>query len=84
MTNDRNAPAAFDVFTLVVLRRGEKSDEFSEADLEQLQAKHLAYRAELHRQGVLVVNDRLATARDLRQDIGGLQRDVSDNVGVVF
>ena len=51
-----SVPQAFDVYTLVLLRRGPKPDEFSEPELGELQAGHLAYRADLRRQGVLVVN----------------------------
>ena len=49
-------PAAFDVYTVVVLRRPPDAPEMSEEELTALQARHLAYRAELGRQGVLVVN----------------------------
>lgn len=56
MSADPHIPDAFDVFTVVVLRRPQDAPEMSEEDLEALQAQHLAYRAELGRQGVLVVN----------------------------
>jgi uncharacterized protein YciI len=56
MPQDPNIPAAFDVYTLVILRRPASPAEMSEEDLEELQRRHLAYRAELQRQGVLVVN----------------------------
>lgn len=36
----------------------------SDAELDALQARHLAYRAELRRQGVLVVNGPLAEQSD--------------------
>lgn len=49
-------PAAFDVYTVVVLRRPPDAPEMSEEELTALQNRHLAYRAELVRQGVLVVN----------------------------
>ena len=64
MTRDPNIPAEFDVYTLVVLRRGPKADDFSDVELEALQAQHLAYRADLHRQGQLVVNGPLAEQSD--------------------
>jgi uncharacterized protein YciI len=60
MPRDPNIPAAFDVFTLVLLRRPPDAPEMSDAQLDALQARHLAYRAELRRQGVLVVNGPLA------------------------
>jgi uncharacterized protein len=56
MIRDPEIPQDFDVYTVVLLRRGPKADEFSEAELDELQAAHLAYRARLHGEGVLVVN----------------------------
>jgi uncharacterized protein len=53
---DPNIPEAFDVFTVVVLRRPAEVPEISDPDLDDLQSRHLAYRAELARQGVLVTN----------------------------
>ena len=53
---DPNIPDAFDELTVVVLRRPDDAPEMSEAELHDLQARHLAYRAELRRRGVLVVN----------------------------
>ena len=64
MPSDPNIPDAFDVFTLVLLRRPQDAPEMSEAELDTLQARHLAYRAELRRQGVLVVNGPLAEQSD--------------------
>jgi uncharacterized protein len=56
MPRDPHVPDAFDVYTVVVLRRPADPPEMSEDDLEALQARHLAYRAELRQQGLLVVN----------------------------
>lgn len=56
MPADPNIPDAFDVYTVVVLRRPADAPELPEEELDALQAQHLAYRAELRRQGVLVVN----------------------------
>jgi uncharacterized protein YciI len=56
MPRDPNIPDAFDVFTLVVLRRPADAPELSDEELDALQARHLAYRAELGRRGLLVVN----------------------------
>jgi uncharacterized protein YciI len=53
---DPNIPDAFDVYTIVVLRRPADAPEMSDAELEALQARHLAYRAELRRSGVVVAN----------------------------
>jgi uncharacterized protein len=53
---DPNVPDAFDVFTVVVLRRPADAPEMSDEDLDALQARHLAYRAELRQQGLIVVN----------------------------
>ncbi|GAB3175594.1 hypothetical protein GCM10027059_49270 [Myceligenerans halotolerans] len=56
MSRDPNIPEAFDVYTVVVLRRPPDAPEISDEDLEVLQARHLAYRAELSRQGLVVAN----------------------------
>ncbi|HMC72326.1 MAG TPA: YciI family protein [Mycobacteriales bacterium] len=56
MTSDPNIPAAFDVFTVVVLRRPVDLPEMSDDELAALQTRHLAYRRELGEQGVLVAN----------------------------
>ena len=56
MPGDPNIPDAFDVYTVVVLRRPAGAPELSDEELDALQASHLAYRAELGRQGVVVVN----------------------------
>src|SRR3954451_8502752 len=56
MPPDLNIPDAFDVFTLVILRRPLDAPEFTDAELDDLQAAHLAYRAGLKRDGVLIVN----------------------------
>jgi uncharacterized protein YciI len=64
MPRDPNVPEAFDVFTLVLLRRPPDAPEMSDEELDELQARHLAYRAELRRQGVLVVNGPLGEQSD--------------------
>lgn len=56
MPPDPNIPDAFDVYTVVVLRRPAEAPEMSDQDLDALQARHLAYRAELRRTGVVVAN----------------------------
>jgi hypothetical protein len=56
MPRDPNIPDEFDVYTVVVLRRPADAPEMSDEELDALQARHLAYRAELWRQGVLAVN----------------------------
>ena len=56
MPRDSNIPDAFDVYTVVVLRRPADAPEMPDAALDALQADHLAYRAELGRQGLLVAN----------------------------
>ncbi|MFC8797751.1 YciI family protein [Promicromonospora sp. NPDC057138] len=56
MARDPNIPDAFDVYTLVVLRRPPGAPEMSDGELTALQARHLAYRADLVRQGKIVVN----------------------------
>ena len=56
MPRNPDIPDAFDVYTVVVLRRPADAPELSDEELDALQARHLAYRAELRRRGVLVVN----------------------------
>ena len=56
MPRDADIPDAFDVYTVVVLRRPADAPEMSDDELDALQARHLAYRAEVRRQGVVVVN----------------------------
>ena len=56
MPRNPDIPDAFDVFTFVVLRRPGNAPAMSDEELDELQARHLAYRAELRRRGLLVVN----------------------------
>jgi uncharacterized protein YciI len=65
MPRDPNIPDAFDVYTLVLLRRPADAPDLSEPELDALQARHLAYRAELRRQGILVVNGPLGEQSDV-------------------
>ena len=64
MTRDPNIPDAFDVYTLVLLRRPADAPDLPEAELDALQARHLAYRAGLRREGVLVANGPLGEQSD--------------------
>lgn len=56
MPRNPDIPDAFDVFTFVILRRRHDAPDMSDEALDDLQARHLAYRADLRRQGLLVVN----------------------------
>ena len=56
MPQDPNIPAAFDVYTVVILRSSVNAPPMSDDELQLLQTRHLAYRAYLKQQGVLVVN----------------------------
>jgi uncharacterized protein YciI len=56
MPRDPNIPDVFDVYTLVLLRRPADAPAMSDEELDALQARHLAYRAELRRRGVIVAN----------------------------
>ena len=56
MARDPNVPDAFDAYTLVLLRRPADAPQMSDEELDALQARHLAYRAELKRQGLIVAN----------------------------
>ena len=65
MPRDPNIPEAFDVYTVVLLTRPPDSPEFTDSELDNLQAAHLAYRTQLARDGVLVVNGPLAEQSDV-------------------
>ena len=56
MSRDPRVPDAFDVYTVVVLRRPATAPEMSEEELDGLQARHLAYRADLVQRGLVVAN----------------------------
>jgi hypothetical protein len=65
MPSDSNIPPSFDVYTVVVLRRPADAPEMSDEELDALQTRHLAYRAELVRQGVVVANGPFDEQSDL-------------------
>jgi uncharacterized protein len=65
MPRDPNIPDAFDVYTLVLLRRPADAPDMPEEELDALQARHLAYRAGLRREGLLVVNGPLGEQSDI-------------------
>ncbi len=56
MADHPHVPDAFDVFTLVVLRRPPGAPELTEAELDALQSEHLAYRHDLAERGLTVAN----------------------------
>jgi uncharacterized protein YciI len=62
---DPNVPDAFDVYTMVLLRRPPDAPQMSDEQLDELQAHHLAYRADLRRSGVLVANGPLGEQSDI-------------------
>lgn len=64
MTRSADVPDQFDVYTVVVLRRPADAPEMSEGELDALQARHLAYRAELGRRGLLLANGPFDQQRD--------------------
>ena len=45
-----------DAFTFVLLRRGPRAADYTEEELDEIQAGHLAYLDEMHRQGHLVLS----------------------------
>ena len=65
MPSDPNVPDSFDVYTLVLLRRPADAPQMSDEELDALQARHLAYRAELKRQGKIVANGPLGEQSDI-------------------
>lgn len=56
MTIKPDVPEAFDVLTVVVLRRPPDAPDMSDVELDELQARHLAYRASLRAKGFVVAN----------------------------
>jgi uncharacterized protein YciI len=64
MSRDPNIPEAFDVYTMVLLRRPGDAPEMTEQELDALQSRHLAYRAKLRHDGVLVANGPLDEQSD--------------------
>ena len=64
MPRDPNVPDAFDVYTLVLLRRPIDAPEMPEYELDALQSRHLVYRAKLRNDGVLVANGPLGEQSD--------------------
>lgn len=51
-----DVPAEFDVYTVVVLRRPSDAPTMTDEQLDALQERHLAYRADLARRGLVVAN----------------------------
>ena len=64
MARDPNIPDAFDVYTVVLLRRPPDAPQMADHDLDALQARHLAYRAQLRDDGTLVANGPLGEQSD--------------------
>ncbi len=64
MARNPDIPDAFDVFTLVILRRPDDAPDMADDELDELQARHLAYRAGLRRDGLLAVNGPCAEQSD--------------------
>lgn len=64
MPRDPNIPDAFEVYTLVLLRRPGDAPEMTDEELDALQARHLAYRAKLRSEGVAVANGPLLEQTD--------------------
>jgi uncharacterized protein YciI len=65
MPRDPNIPDAFDVYTLVLLRRPADAPEMPEDELDALQSQHLAYRAKLRADGLLVANGPFGEQSDI-------------------
>jgi len=65
MPRHPDVPDAFDVYTLVLLRRPVDAPEMSDDELDALQSRHLAYRARLRDDGVLVANGPLGEQSDI-------------------
>ena len=59
-------PDAFDEHTVILLVRPPDAPDFTEEELDRLQAEHLAYLRERMREGVLVANGPLEEQTDAR------------------
>jgi hypothetical protein len=66
MPRHPDVPEAFDVYTVVVLWRPEDAPAMSDEELAELQDRHLSYRGELRRRGLLVANGPFAEQSDDR------------------
>jgi hypothetical protein len=64
MARNPDIPDAFDVFTFTILRRPDDAPDMTDDELDELQARHLAYRAGLRREGLLAVNGPCAEQSD--------------------
>lgn len=64
MDRPPGVPAAFDVRTVVYLRRGTAPPELSEEDSTALHHAHLAHLAELGRRGIIAANGPLLDQSD--------------------
>lgn len=56
MARSPDIPEAYDAYTVVVLRRPADAPAMADDELDALQARHLAYRADLRRRGIIVAN----------------------------
>lgn len=56
MARDPNIPYEFNVYTLSILRRPVDAPDLPEEELDRLQSLHLAHRAALRDQGLVVAN----------------------------
>jgi uncharacterized protein YciI len=63
---DALVPDRFDEHTIVFLVRPDDAPGFTEGELDRLQAEHLTYLRDLHREGVLVANGPLDEQTDER------------------
>lgn len=57
-----------DEYHLVILRRPDDAPAFAEAQLDELQAAHLAYLDDLGRRGLLALNGPLENQPDVTVD----------------
>ena len=64
MPRDPNIPDAYDVYTMVLRRLPPDAPQMSDQALDALQARHLAYRADLKKRAVLVANGPLGEQSD--------------------
>ena len=53
-----------DSYVVVLLRRGPRASDFSDEELDDLQARHVAYMDRLRHEGVLLINGPFANQPD--------------------
>ena len=62
-----------DTYTFVLLRRGPRADDCGDADLDELQASHLAFLDEMRKRGLAIYRTSLEETRRLTEQDPSVQ-----------